>query len=100
MVKQQEMENGTLMETIAYMFGDYATSSTPDTLALKKKDSSRPSGDIARLNECRFLNMSEPSRQLILDSALLKTLLGRDKITARHLNQSEFEFYPKFNHCF
>ena len=84
------------METIAYMFGDYATSSTPDTLALKKKDSSRPSGDIARLNECRFLNMSEPSRQLILDSALLKTLLGRDKITARHLNQSEFEFYPKF----
>ena len=88
---------GTLMDTIAYMLGDYSTTAMPETLSLKKyKDSTRASGDIARLNECRFLNISEPSQQMIIDSALLKTLLGRDKITARHLNQREFEFYPKF----
>lgn len=88
---------GTLMDTILYMLGDYATTAMPETLAMKKcKDSTKASGDIARLNECRLLNISEPSQQMILDSALLKTLLGRDKITARHLNKSEFEFYPKF----
>ena len=85
------------MDTILYMFGDYATTAMPETLAMKKyKDSTKASGDIARLNECRLLNISEPSQKMVLDSALLKTLLGRDKITARHLNKSEFEFYPKF----
>lgn len=88
---------GTLTDTISYMLGDYATTAMPETLSLKKfKDSTRASGDIARLNGCRFLNISEPSQQMVIDSALLKTLLGRDKVTARHLQQKEFEFYPQF----
>lgn len=88
---------GTLMDTILYMLGDYGMTAVPETLALKKlKDSSRASSDIARLNGCRFVNISEPSQQMVLDSALLKTLTGRDKITARFLNQNEFEFYPMF----
>lgn len=88
---------GTLMDTILYMLGDYGMTAVPETLALKKwKDSSKASSDIARLNGCRFVNISEPSQQMVLDSALLKTLTGRDKITARFLNQNEFEFYPMF----
>lgn len=88
---------GTLTDTISYMLGDYAMTAMPETLSLKKfKDSTRASGDIARLNGCRFLNISEPSQQMVIDSALLKTLLGRDKVTARHLQQREFEFYPIF----
>lgn len=88
---------GTLMDTILYMLGDYAMTAMPATLSLKKwKDSSKASSDIARLNGCRFVNISEPSHDMIIDSALLKTLTGRDKITARFLNQNEFEFYPMF----
>lgn len=88
---------GTLMDTILYLLGDYAMTAVPETLALKKwKDSSKASGDIARLNGCRFVNISEPSHDMVIDSALLKTLTGRDKITARFLNQNEFEFYPMF----
>lgn len=88
---------GTLMDTILYMFGSYGMTAVPETLALKRwKDSSKASGDIARLNGCRFLNISEPSHDLVIDSALLKTLTGRDKIVARFLNQNEFEFYPIF----
>ena len=85
------------MDTILYMLGDYGRTAVPETLALKRwKDSSKASSDIARLNGCRFVNISEPSQQMVLDSALLKTLTGRDKITARFLNQNEFEFYPIF----
>lgn len=88
---------GTLIKTLLHMFGDYGNSSQPEVLSQNKnKDSSRPSGDIARLSECRFLSISEPSKHLTIDSALLKTLIGRDKITARHLKQSEFEFEPMF----
>lgn len=88
---------GTLMDTILYMLGDYGMTAVPETLAVKKwKDSTKASGDIARLNGCRFVNISEPSHDMVIDSALLKTLTGRDKITARFLNQNEFEFYPMF----
>ena len=77
---------GTLMDTILYMLGDYGMTAMPATLSLKKwKDSSKASSDIARLNGCRFVNISEPSHDMIIDSALLKTLTGRDKITARFL---------------
>jgi len=33
---------------------------------------------------------------MIFDAALLKTLLGRDSIVARHLHEREFEFDPMF----
>lgn len=94
----EKTRNGksTLLETIGYLLGDYAMNISPETLAQKKKDGRTASGDLARLNQCRFLRMSEPPKRMIFDVALLKTLLGRDTITARHLFKSEFEFVPVF----
>lgn len=89
----------TLLETYSYMLGDYALNMQPESLAETKRDSRTASGDIARLKGCRFLHVSEPKKRMIFDVALLKTLLGRDKITARHLHEREFEFYPEFKLC-
>lgn len=90
----------TLIETIAYMMGNsggYALAMQPQTLAQKQnKDTRQASGDIARLDGCRFLNASEPPKRMLFDVALLKTLLGRDSITARHLFEREYEFVPHF----
>lgn len=87
----------TLIDTISYMLGDYATTTMPETLSIKKwKDSSKATSDIARLDGCRLLNIAEPPQQMIIDSALLKTLSGKDKITARPLYREPFEFYPYF----
>ena len=90
----------TLLETYAYMLGNtegYALNMKPETLAQKQNtDSRQASGDIARLAGCRFLNASEPPKRMVFDVSLLKTLLGRDSITARHLHQSEFQFTPVF----
>lgn len=91
---------GTLCETINYMMGGtkgYAMTAQPETIAQKEhKDSSRPSEDLARLNGCRFLNISEPPRRMLIDAALLKQMLGRDTITARFLHQNSFEYRPQF----
>ena len=87
----------TLVETVSHILGDYSTAALPETLALRKnKDSRAASGDIARLDGTRLLIMSEPPRRMLLDVALLKTLLGRDQITARQLYEREFTFTPKF----
>lgn len=98
MIYGRTTRNGksTLLETISYMLGDYALNMSPETLAQRKKDSRTASGDIARLNGCRMLHMSEPPKRMVFDVALLKTLTGRDKITARELYQREYEFYPQF----
>ena len=75
----------------------YGMSMKPETLAQKQnKDSRQASGDIARLDGCRFLNASEPPKRMIFDVGLLKNFLGRDTITARHLHEREFEFVPRF----
>ena len=90
----------TLVETIGHLLGGtsgYALNMKPETLAMRKNNDSRQaSGDIARLKDCRFLNASEPPKKMIFDVGLLKTLLGRDTITARLLYQNEFQFAPCF----
>lgn len=108
-VKEEEMyifygpltRNGksTLIETISHMMGSdsgYAMAMTPETLAVKNKNSSAPSSDIARLNGCRFLYTPEPQKKMLLNTELIKALTGHDKITARFLYQREQEFYPVF----
>lgn len=87
----------TFCETLIHLLGDYALTMKPESLAVKQNlDSRTASGDIARLAGCRFVNASEPPKRMLFDTALLKSLLGRDSITARHLHQREFSFIPKF----
>lgn len=87
----------TFCESLIHLLGDYAVSMKPESLAQKQNiDSRQASGDIARLAGCRLCNASEPPKRMLFDTALLKTLLGRDSITCRHLYQREFSFVPKF----
>ncbi len=86
----------TLMDTIKCIFGDYGMNCQPETLAAKNKGGSNASPDVARLDGCRLLQVSEPPKRMNLDVALLKTLTGRDPITARFLYQEPFEFMPVF----
>ena len=87
----------TFCETLIHLLGDYAVTMKPESLAVRQNlDSRTASGDIARLAGCRFCNASEPPKRMLFDTALLKSLLGRDSITARHLYQRETTFIPKF----
>ena len=92
-------DNGksTVTQTIEYVFGDYAVNATPETVAEKRfKDSSRPSGDRARLAGTRLVTVNEPERGMKLDEAYVKAITGRDTQTARHLRQSEFQYTVQF----
>ena len=87
----------TFCETLIHLLGDYAVTMKPESLAVRQNlDSRQASGDIARLAGGRFCNASEPPKRMLFDTALLKSLLGRDCITARHLYQRETTFIPKF----
>lgn len=88
---------GTLMETFKRIMGDYGKATSPETIAQKDRtDSSKPSEDVARLAGARFVNISEPDKNLVLSSALIKTLTGNDTIQARYLHEHIFEYQPQF----
>lgn len=85
------------VETLLHLMGDYGTTMQPQSLAQKQNNDSRQaSGDIARLNGCRLVNASESPKKMLFDTSLLKSLLGRDSITARHIHEREFTFTPRF----
>ena len=86
----------TLIETIAYLLGDYAKSLPPEALAQKPRDASRPNEEIARLRGVRFVQLSEPSKRMIFDVALLKNLTGGDTQTAHYKYGHMFEYTPVF----
>lgn len=87
----------TLLETISAMMGDYAATANPETFQRdNRKAGSQQSGDIARLVGVRFVTVSEPPRGMELNASLVKSLTGRDTITARRLYESDFQFVPQF----
>jgi len=88
---------GVTMETYMALMGDYGSTAKPETIAQKHSaNGSGPSEDIARLAGARFVNISEPDKSMVLSAALVKTLTGNDKVTARFLHENSFEFYPQF----
>lgn len=89
----------TFVETFAYMLGKdngYSATAQPETLAKTQRDSRSPSADIASLRGARFLSMNEPPKGMVLDSALLKQLVGGDSVKARGIYENPFQYTPDF----
>ena len=89
----------TLIETYAFLLGGssgYGSFAQPETLAQTKRDSRAPSEDLASLRGARFLALSEPQKGMVLDSALLKQLVGGDTIKARGIFEKTFTYKPDF----
>ena len=90
----------TFVETFRNMMGDYASSIPPEVLAIaKNRNGDAASPQLAKLAGVRFLNISEPPKQMLLDVALFKSLTGGETISARKLYQEPFEFLPQFKIC-
>lgn len=82
------------INTIADILGTYAE--TMNVSSIMIKSNSGANSDIARLEGARLVISSEANEGSRLDEGLLKQLTGGDKIVARHLYASEFEFNPEF----
>lgn len=87
---------GTLMESVLGVLGDYGSAVRPETIASSNRASTTHSEDLARLQGIRLANISEPPKNMPLNSALVKTLTGGDTINARFLNENSFDYKPQF----
>lgn len=85
----------TFLDTISELLGSYGANTQPETIMMRKNDSSSTS-DIARLNGIRYVTCEEPSDGVRLNEGLLKQVTGGSKVTARFLYGNDFEFTPVF----
>ncbi|MFA7486746.1 MAG: phage/plasmid primase, P4 family [Lysobacteraceae bacterium] len=82
------------LNTLQSLLGDYATTAAADTLMVRRNEGPRP--DIARLRGSRFVVSTEAEDGQRLAESLIKQLTGQDRVVARQLYSSEFEFTPAF----
>lgn len=88
---------GTLLNLVLDILGDYACTTSPDTIY--KKNTERISNDIARLAGARFVLISEAEEGKQFDEPLIKKMTGQDRMSARFLHKEFFEFMPQFKMC-
>lgn len=84
----------TLIETLAYVLGDYAQTAQAKTFLADGSEGVR--NDLAMLKTTRFVAASESGSGKSLDEGLIKSLSGDDRISARFLYHDYFHYYPKF----
>lgn len=90
-------DNGKSVFTIilSRLLGDYAVNAQVDTL-LEKRGQSTNTSDLARLKGARFVTTGENNEGAKLNEGLVKQMTGGEKITARFLYGTEFEFHPEY----
>lgn len=94
-----EGSNGksTLVDIIARVMGDYATSVPVMSLVNDtNRKGSEATPDLIRLPAARFVRSAEPKEGLPLDESLIKDLTSGEPINVRRLNHEFVEVYPRF----
>jgi len=83
------------INTIINILADYAMTAPASMLALRRNDDKgRASPEMARMVGSRFAVANETQSNDRLDEQLVKVLVSREKIAARHLYGDYFEFMP------
>ncbi|OYW57875.1 MAG: hypothetical protein B7Z40_23390 [Bosea sp. 12-68-7] len=94
-----EGSNGksTLVDIIARVMGDYATSVPVMSLVNDtNRKGSEATPDLIRLPAARFVRSAEPKEGLPLDESLIKDMTSGEPVNVRRLNHEFVEVYPRF----
>lgn len=83
---------------IVEIMGDYCRTAKIESFTAKER--AEHSEEVARLAGARLVTASETEDGSRWNEGRIKQLTGRDKIAARHMHQSTFEFQPQFKLLF
>ena len=85
---------GTFINTVAGVFGDYATVADMNTFLVTRNE--RHPTDLAKLRSARLVVAQETQKGRMWDETKIKALTGGDKITARFMRGDFFDYVPSF----
>ena len=84
----------TFVDTLMHILGTWSRQADFKTFSIKDRDGA--SNDLARLFGTRLVSSSESGENTRLDEAVIKSITGGDRITARYLYSEFFEYTPNF----
>ena len=92
---------GTLMSTLTKALSSgYMESVDTDLICVDKrgkiKDFNAPQPALRKIVGARIVTMSENERDVLLASAAVKSITGRDELTTRGLHENPISFVPQF----
>lgn len=89
---------GVIVRIATYIAGDYARTTPIETFLAEAspRNASAPTPERAALPGVRMLVANEPEQNAKFDEGFIKLVTGGDKVSARDLNKSQFEFLPVF----
>lgn len=88
----------TLVDIIARIMGDYATTVPIESLAgSEQRKGSDATPDLVRLPGARMVRASEPEKGQKMREALIKQLTGGEEILVRRMQKEFFEVIPEFS---
>jgi len=82
-----------LANVVSEIMGDYAQMAPSDLLTLRA-ETGAPRTDVARMAGARLVMANETQSGDRMNEQLVKTLVSRDRITARFLYRDHFEYAP------
>ncbi|UYL10284.1 phage/plasmid primase, P4 family [Bdellovibrio sp. SKB1291214] len=85
---------GTFLEGLIHALGSYSATASMDTFT--ESLTSRHPTELAKLVGKRLVVAQEVDQGKRWNESLIKTLTGKDKISARFMRKDFFEFYPQF----
>ncbi len=90
-----------LMELMANVFGQYASTANTTLITRKKADAGAATPELACLRGARFIALQEPDENDVLNTARIKQLCGHDLVESRGLykEQERFRIMGKWFMC-
>lgn len=79
---------------VSTIMGEYARMAPASLLTVRRADDSGPRNDLAMLCGARLVSINETQSGDRLDEQIVKSLAGREMISARFLHKEFFEFWP------
>ncbi len=81
---------------ITEILGDYVRVAPSSLLVTRRDGDSSPRNDLASLAGARYVTINETQSNDQLNPQIIKSIAGREKISARFLHKEYFEFTPTF----
>jgi P4 family phage/plasmid primase-like protien len=81
---------------VAKVLGDYAQMAPSSMLSVRRNDDNSPRNDLAGIKGSRYLSINELQAGDRLDERVVKSIAGREPISARFLFGEFFTFMPTF----
>lgn len=79
---------------IGTIMADYSRAAPASLLTVRRADDAGPRNDLAMLCGARLVSINETQSGDRLDEQIVKTLAGREMVSARFLHKEYFDFWP------